>query len=336
MIRRWGAVEQMVSDGTLPTSEGRRLFAHSFEALTPAGDFSWSAYGTGTGAVFGVDTSQNPHAGKMIILNAGDLIGAFGDLNGSYGYSSSTAALGLGDYGTAEALTIDATNGVRFLNSSGTAVLQMTGGLFYLSGEIRVGDTGTPGVDFNGIRIYKSGATYRAETQNAGSANCWMNENGLNLAAGAASSNTIEWINAGDANHVGVKVYGDVSGGAYLGYLRAFGSSANDDARAWITAISSGDSGTQRYTRVECNSPDATSADVMIHVGDGATYTNTYFRSGRVDFVSSAAGNDLSLYAPPTEELTIVDAGSAAASEQDWIEVTVGGATGYIRVYAAK
>jgi hypothetical protein len=37
-----------------------------------------------------------------------------------------------------------------------------------------------------------------------------------------------------------------------------------------------------------------------------------------------------------TEDLEIVDAGSAAATEQDWIEVEVGGNTGYIRVYAAK
>ncbi|KKM03805.1 hypothetical protein LCGC14_1770760 [marine sediment metagenome] len=37
-----------------------------------------------------------------------------------------------------------------------------------------------------------------------------------------------------------------------------------------------------------------------------------------------------------TEEITIVDAGSTSATEQDWIEVTVGGNTGYIRVFAAK
>jgi hypothetical protein len=37
-----------------------------------------------------------------------------------------------------------------------------------------------------------------------------------------------------------------------------------------------------------------------------------------------------------TENLAYVDAGSAAATEQDWIEVTVGGNQGYIRVYAAK
>ena len=37
-----------------------------------------------------------------------------------------------------------------------------------------------------------------------------------------------------------------------------------------------------------------------------------------------------------TEDLEIVDAGSASATEQDWIEVEVGGVQGYIRVYATK
>lgn len=37
-----------------------------------------------------------------------------------------------------------------------------------------------------------------------------------------------------------------------------------------------------------------------------------------------------------TETLYIDDAGSAGATEQDWIEVRVGGTTGYIRVFASK
>lgn len=37
-----------------------------------------------------------------------------------------------------------------------------------------------------------------------------------------------------------------------------------------------------------------------------------------------------------TETFKLVDAGSAAATEQDWIEVKVEGNTGYIRVFAAK
>ena len=37
-----------------------------------------------------------------------------------------------------------------------------------------------------------------------------------------------------------------------------------------------------------------------------------------------------------TEDVALVDAGSAAATEQDWVECTVGGNTGYLRVFAAK
>jgi len=38
----------------------------------------------------------------------------------------------------------------------------------------------------------------------------------------------------------------------------------------------------------------------------------------------------------PTETFAMKDAGSAGATEQDWVEVTIGGVTGYIRIYAAK
>lgn len=37
-----------------------------------------------------------------------------------------------------------------------------------------------------------------------------------------------------------------------------------------------------------------------------------------------------------TESVAISDAGSVSATEQDWIEVSVGGVTGYIRVFATK
>lgn len=37
-----------------------------------------------------------------------------------------------------------------------------------------------------------------------------------------------------------------------------------------------------------------------------------------------------------TEDFSFEDAGSTSATEQDWIEVSVGGVTGYIRVFATK
>ncbi len=48
------------------------------------------------------------------------------------------------------------------------------------------------------------------------------------------------------------------------------------------------------------------------------------------------SGGRFGLPSLSTEALEIRDAGSASATEQDWVEVTVGGNTGYLRVYASK
>ena len=58
--------------------------------------------------------------------------------------------------------------------------------------------------------------------------------------------------------------------------------------------------------------------------------------SGNVGIGIAAPLSALHIASLATEALEIVDAGSAGATEQDWIEVEVGGNTGYIRVYAAK
>ena len=52
--------------------------------------------------------------------------------------------------------------------------------------------------------------------------------------------------------------------------------------------------------------------------------------------INLASGKELNISGFVTESLTLIDAGSIAATEQDWIEVQVGGFTGYIRVYATK
>jgi len=57
---------------------------------------------------------------------------------------------------------------------------------------------------------------------------------------------------------------------------------------------------------------------------DNYAWTGTHSFAGAVTF-------DLT-----TEDVVVVDAGSTSATEQDWIEVTVGGNTGYVRVYASK
>ena len=58
--------------------------------------------------------------------------------------------------------------------------------------------------------------------------------------------------------------------------------------------------------------------------------------AGGSEIVRLNSSGDLVDISTPTEDVRIVDAGSASATEQDWIEVKVGGNTGYIRVYASK
>jgi hypothetical protein len=56
---------------------------------------------------------------------------------------------------------------------------------------------------------------------------------------------------------------------------------------------------------------------------------------GRVGIGAAAPGSTVEINLA-TEDLEFVDAGSAGATEQDWLEVQIGGNTGYIRVFASK
>lgn len=78
---------------------------------------------------------------------------------------------------------------------------------------------------------------------------------------------------------------------------------------------------------------------------NAASLQNIYFRIAGGNKVTLSSSGNLGIGKTPaskldidlaTEDLEIVDAGSTGATEQDWIEVEVGGVTGYIRVYATK
>jgi hypothetical protein len=60
---------------------------------------------------------------------------AIGNLNGLYGYSSDIYGVGLGKYSAADYLTVDPSNGVRFLDSDDTAQAQLTGSVWTI-GEV--------------------------------------------------------------------------------------------------------------------------------------------------------------------------------------------------------
>ena len=79
----------------------------------------------------------------------------------------------------------------------------------------------------------------------------------------------------------------------------------------------------------------AATGDIHFIAGGGTTDKMILDQAGRLGLGAASPGSLLELNLA-TEDLEIVDAGSAGATAQDWITVQVGGNTGYIRVYATK
>lgn len=78
--------------------------------------------------------------------------------------------------------------------------------------------------------------------------------------------------------------------------------------------------------------------DLFFRLRNGASSSTEVLRmtsGGNLGLGASAPGSPLEMNLP-TEDFEIVDAGSAGATEQDWIEVQIGGVQGYLRVYATK
>lgn len=72
--------------------------------------------------------------------------------------------------------------------------------------------------------------------------------------------------------------------------------------------------------------------DGKIKLGDNSEYDETNKRLG----INKTTPLSILHLGTATEELEFVDAGSTGATQQDWIEVEVGGVVGYIHVYASK
>jgi len=113
------------------------------------------------------------------------------------------------------------------------------------------------------------------------------------------------------------------SGGVYTGFM--FNLTGDSENRiVFFGAITESDAN-QKTSFVICTDDDNTRTEKFRLTGDGDLHIGSAGAPG------AALEIDLA-----TEDLEIVDAGSTSATEQDWIEVQVGGNTGYIRVYATK
>jgi len=270
-----GAVGLPAPTGTQETQEAGHLFGGTFEALWPPGGFSWNpSYGSATGIVVGLDKSKTPPAGKVLILNSGNLIGAFGDLNGEYGYGSSIGAMGLGHYGTGGYLTADGTNGLRIFNSNDVAVItldtagnaQITGGLTVPAGGYIQAGAGTKDDDLTGFimdsgelvgqasgvdQIYMSAADGKLY---AGAGDVIIDISGITLAL------ETDWYTR---NYV---KWGDLGGSQYA-YIVA--ANLGDIGETWtsISSVSDGEGG-KGYLTVAAVGYNNTDATIKLRGGD--------------------------------------------------------------------
>jgi len=80
---------------------------------------------------------------------------------------------------------------------------------------------------------------------------------------------------------------------------------------------------------------DADGAEIVFKTGGAADHRMVMASDGNVGYGALVPGS-LTEWNFATLDLEFVDAGRAAATEQDWIEVQVNNNVGYIRVYAAK
>lgn len=71
-------------------------------------------------------------------------------------------------------------------------------------------------------------------------------------------------------------------------------------------------------------------------INEESSFGNFVFKNGGTTLFEMRSDGSFDLNGLPTEGLEILDAGSTSATEQDWVEVEVGGNTGYLRVFSSK
>lgn len=150
-------------------------------------------------------------------------------------------------------------------------------------------------------------------TKGGALSNILMSISGTGLGVGTTSpAGQFEVSNEGAGVTTGDFVVDTANSTVYIGRLSSTASDAS-------IVTFRGRSGTAYYTQ-----------DLGV-ASTNATYPQSSTKLGLGKTPTEKLSIDLA-----TEDLDIVDAGSAGATEQDWIEVKVGGNTGYLRVFASK
>jgi hypothetical protein len=137
----------------------------------------------------------------------------------------------------------------------------------------------------------------------------------------------------------GNQCFVDLNSGNVTGWT--YGTYARVDVEAAMTSAGTNIVGHYLWMDVD-KAPSGTVYMLYLEEMSGIDYgiyqngSAANYLGGNLGIGQVPAGNGPLYLNMATEDVEFVDAGSAGATEQDWIEVNVGGNQGYIRVYAAK
>jgi hypothetical protein len=174
---------------------------------------------------------------------------------------------------------------------------------------------------------------------------------GTNLAGGILAFNTADGVEAGRFDAVKNFGVGNTTPGTTQESSAIAGTSAHvlsTSAQAHLVAEglaaslilidsnSAADDKVFQFLNTNGLASFSTSTDADPDSGTGlANILTMDMGTGAVGIKKVAANGVLDINLA-TEDFSIGDAGSTGATEQDWVEVTVGGITGYIHIFAAK
>jgi len=217
----------------------------------------------------------------------------------------------------------DGSQYARFVNGG----LEIRGGKFDLraslndTSEIRVGDTGTPGVDYNGMRLYTDGTTWAFETEKDGSLVFHLDEDelsiygnvgiGIDCPTGPTSRLDVQAASGGDYVQRWLADDGTIIGTFYIGLSnegRIEVKNGSSQDRALLSAV--GDEGSISLM-------DSTNTKQIFLYAGG----DSYFLSGNLGIGTSSPSDILHIVCPSGKGLTLA---KADAQTQETTIFTIG------------
>lgn len=205
---------------------------------------------------------------------------------------------------------------------------------FVISGGTNQGDDSPSLGTSERLRITSSGViSSGGETSpdaSPGGMTFLVSDSGPDISISMKNSNMSHGMTSLAETDTNLKIRSNIGGGFHSTFLQCYGDNNTGlTINSYVVTPDTSDTGSGIYNfdsakKSGTSSTSLSSNENILSLRNSGVTKVTFKENG-------AMYNALT-----TESFKLVDAGSTGATEQDWIEVEVGGNTGYIRVFATK